>query len=85
MSTIGSGPFLRWIKVKGFHTLRVRVPLTSRSAVEKRKQQSKSSFRLHNLLEAVLGEGEWMPRPDSWMQGAEHGQFRVQQDAECLR
>ncbi len=32
-------------------------------------------FPLHNLLEAVLGEGEWTPRPDTWMQGTERGQF----------
>ncbi|KRG65570.1 hypothetical protein ABB26_03200 [Stenotrophomonas humi] len=32
-------------------------------------------FPLHNLLEAVLGEGEWTPRPDAWMQGTERGQF----------
>lgn len=50
-----------------------------------RKTAAEPSFHFQNLLEAMLGEGEWMPRPDSWMQGAEHGQFRVQQDAECLR
>ncbi|WP_269789836.1 hypothetical protein [Stenotrophomonas sp. Iso1] len=32
-------------------------------------------FPLHNLLEAVLGEGEWTPQPDTWMQGTERGQF----------
>jgi hypothetical protein len=32
-------------------------------------------YPIQNLLEAVLGEGEWAPRPDSWKQGVERGQF----------
>ncbi|MCD9085609.1 hypothetical protein [Stenotrophomonas sp. SY1] len=28
-------------------------------------------YPIQNLLEAVLGEGEWSPRPDSWRQGTE--------------
>ena len=32
-------------------------------------------YPIHNLLEAVLGEGHWTPRPESWKQGVERGQF----------
>ena len=32
-------------------------------------------YPIQNLLEAVLGEGEWTPRPESWKQGVERGQF----------
>lgn len=32
-------------------------------------------YPIQNLLEAVLGEGDWAPRPDTWMQGVERGQF----------
>lgn len=32
-------------------------------------------YPIQHLLEAVLGEGEWSPRPDTWWQGVERGQF----------
>lgn len=33
-------------------------------------------YPIAHLVEAVLGEGPWQPRPDTWTQGVEHGQFR---------
>jgi hypothetical protein len=33
-------------------------------------------YPLVNLLEAVLGEGSWQPRPETWQEGIERGQFR---------
>jgi len=32
-------------------------------------------YPVQNLLEAVLGEGDWAPKPEAWMQGVERGQF----------
>lgn len=32
-------------------------------------------YPIQNLLEAVLGEGDWAPRPEVWMEGVERGQF----------
>lgn len=33
-------------------------------------------YPLANLAEAVLGEGDWSPRPDTWRHGVEGGWFR---------
>ena len=32
-------------------------------------------FPIAHLAEAVLGEGRWHPRPESWTEGVERGQF----------
>lgn len=32
-------------------------------------------YPIQNLVEAVLGEGDWSPRPSTWNQGIERGQF----------
>ena len=32
-------------------------------------------FPIANLAEAVLGEGPWQPRPETWQEGVERGQF----------
>lgn len=32
-------------------------------------------FPIAHLVEAVLGEGNWQPRPESWGEGVERGQF----------
>ena len=32
-------------------------------------------FPIAHLVEAVLGEGSWQPRPESWHEGVERGQF----------
>lgn len=32
-------------------------------------------YALKHLAEAVLGEGSWEPRPETWVQGVETGQF----------
>lgn len=32
-------------------------------------------YPLCNLLQAVLGEGPWWPKPDTWTEGTERGQF----------
>jgi len=34
-------------------------------------------YPIANLLEAVLGEGPWQPRPERWKEGVERGQFRL--------
>jgi len=34
-------------------------------------------FPLENLAAAVLGEGPWAPRPETWKDGIERGQFRM--------
>ncbi|TDK24367.1 hypothetical protein E2F46_08780 [Luteimonas aestuarii] len=33
-------------------------------------------YPVANLVEAVLGEGPWQPRPAEWREGVERGQFR---------
>ena len=37
--------------------------------------QQHLGYPIQNLLEAVLGEREWTPRPEAWRQGVERGQF----------
>lgn len=32
-------------------------------------------FPIAHLVKAVLGEGNWQPRPESWREGVERGQF----------
>ena len=32
-------------------------------------------FPIAHLVEAVLGEGNWQPRPETWSEGVERGQF----------
>ncbi|MCR6663937.1 MAG: hypothetical protein NVV60_12515 [Luteimonas sp.] len=32
-------------------------------------------YPLEHLVEAVLGEGDWRPRPETWGEGVERGQF----------
>jgi len=32
-------------------------------------------YPIANLLEAVLGDGPWQPRPETWNEGVERGQF----------
>lgn len=37
--------------------------------------ESLLGYPLEHLVEAVLGEGDWRPRPDTWHAGVERGQF----------
>lgn len=32
-------------------------------------------YSVKHLAEAVLGDGSWEPRPETWAQGVETGQF----------
>ncbi len=32
-------------------------------------------YPVAHLADAVLGEGEWSPKPEAWVDGIEHGQF----------
>jgi hypothetical protein len=34
-------------------------------------------FPLHYLIEKLFGEGPWRPKPLTWQDGVEHGQFRM--------
>jgi len=40
-----------------------------------RAAQHHLGYPIQNLLDAVLGEGEWEPLPDTWKDGTERGQF----------
>lgn len=37
--------------------------------------ESELGYPLHHLVEAILGEGPWEPRPGAWQDGIERGQF----------
>lgn len=37
--------------------------------------EARLGYPVGNLVQAVLGEGDWEPRPDAWREGTERGQF----------
>jgi len=62
------------VRMHWFADTRLPIPDWSRIA-EDEAAEHHLGFPIAHLVEAVLGEGPWEPRPETWREGVERGQF----------